>query len=158
MGEADTNGKTSFSGFLAIIVIALALGLGKAILVEIVPEFVNKNYRDLGLGGETISFLLLGFSAILGFSISGIVSRSKLTKAIYLGFGILLVGSLSLMANFNLAVTLAGAILIAVAFSLLNISGLPFALRNLSVRNITYGVGIYIGAGEVFTGIVENFF
>ncbi len=151
----DEGEKGRTTSFLSIIIIALGLGLAKALLVELLPELLNNTYPGFTSGG-VFTFGLLGFSAILGFSISGLITRYKLNKIIVLGFVILLVGSVALILKPGISVVITGSILVAIAFSLLNISGLPFAIRNLTPRNITYGVGIYIGAGELFTGIFEN--
>ena len=152
--HADRQGGGLIT-FASIIIVALGLGLGKALIVEFLPDFLDNNYGE-SASGSKITFGLLGFSAILGFAVSGLVTRYKLTNVIALGFGVLLLGGLVILLNMGFVPVIIGAVLTAVAFSLINISGLPFALRNLSPRNITYGVGIYIGASEVFSGILEN--
>ncbi len=156
MMSSTVKSGTGLSAFIAIVIVALGLGLCKAFLVEILPGYLDSNYILISGRAEMISFGLLGISAILGFSVSGVVARNSLTSSIILGFILLLVGAIVMLSNMGLVPTLAGATLIAVAFSLINISGLPFALGNLSIRNVTYGVGVYIGASEIFTGIAEN--
>ena len=141
------------SGILAIIIVGLVLGLGKAILVEILPGALDAfGFKS----SRIISLSLLAFAAVLGFALSRPIAKMNLQKVIIFGFATLLVGAVMVGANMNLILTLSGAAIVAIAFSVLNISGLPFAFKHLSARNVTYGVGIYIGATELFGGIVEN--
>ena len=61
-----------------------------------------------------------------------------------------------LVAN-GITLFLIGGFLIAVAFSILNISGLPYVIGKLSVRHMTYGIGAYIGASEIMSGLMEYY-
>ncbi len=145
----------TFMSYLTIMMVGLVLGVGKAFLVEFLPDHIASNFESIADYGGPISFGFLGFSAILAFAVSGYVSRQKLHKVILVGFAVLVVGVVLLLLSSSVPVLIAGCLFTAIAFSLINISGLPFAINNLSVNHLTYGVGIYIGAGEVFTGIFE---
>jgi uncharacterized membrane protein YccF (DUF307 family) len=70
-------------------------------------------------------------------------------------FSVQFAGILMIMFSGSFGLTMAGAIITAGAFSFINVSGLPFALKHLTVKHITYGVGIYIGSTEVVSGIFE---
>ncbi|MEQ9007719.1 MAG: hypothetical protein RLP12_07535, partial [Ekhidna sp.] len=61
----------------------------------------------------------------------------------------------AMIFSYNPYLTILAALIIGAGFTMVNISGLPFVIRNLSVRHVTYGVGIYIGASEVITGLFE---
>ena len=87
--------------------------------------------------------------------ISGQIAKQDLRKVIIISFIVLFVGAFGLLLTQNLYFTVLSALIIAAGFTTLNISGLPFAIQNLSVRHVTYGVGIYIGASEVLTGLFE---
>ncbi len=81
-----------------------------------------------------------------------------LRKVITTSFIVLLVGVIGIFTVQHLYLVTLSALIIAVGFTTLNISGLPFAIQNLSVRHVTYGVGIYIGASEILTGLFEYIF
>ncbi len=151
---SEKNKSTTALGFLSIVIIGLVLGLGKALLVEYLPNLLNGQYQSQA--AQFISLGLLGFAAIFGFAISGLISKLDLTKVIIFGFIFTLFGAAMVILKLNFTVTIIGSVITAIAFSTLNISGLPFAFKHLSARNITYGVGIYIGASEIFGGIIEN--
>lgn len=154
----QNNKGQPFISYLAILVIGLVLGLGKAFLIEFVPEVVERRYPELGSMGEYLSFGLLGLSALIGFTVARYVSSKNLSHVIMIGFGILFIGLISLIFIQNQIWIVFGGLLTACSFSIINISGLPFAIRHLTVHHITYGVGIYIGASEVATGIFEYLF
>lgn len=150
--------KQSFISYLAILIIGLNLGLGKAFLVEFLPEYFGTRFPDMEAYGGYLSFGFLGLAAILGFSISGWVSRNNLGKIIVRNYLVLFAGILIMVFAGNPWIMILGCLVITVAFCFINISGLPFAIQSLSVRHITYGVGIYIGAAEIATGFMEYFY
>ncbi len=152
---AQSKGESgSTTGLLAIIFIGLVLGLGKAIVIEYLPGMLDSSYQSSN--GKYVSLGLLAFAAIFGFAVSRVISNMDLLKVIIFGFIIMLIGSVTILLKLGFTVTVLGAILTALSFSLLNISGLPYAFKHLSSRNVTYGVGIYIGASELFSGLFEN--
>lgn len=148
----------SFESYIAILVVGLALGIGKAFLVEYIPASFESNFPDLGNTGSYVSFALLGMSAILAFAISKKVAVWETQKVLIASLVIMSVGVLVLLFSSSVSVSIAGGIITAIGFSVLNISGLPFAINQLSVKHITYGVGIYIGASEVCAGFFEYYF
>ncbi|MEP2276890.1 MAG: hypothetical protein ABJH98_15645 [Reichenbachiella sp.] len=155
--EAKTKPQ-SFISYVAILVVGLALGIGKAFLVEYIPASFETTFPDIGNAGSYISFGLLGFSAILAFAISKKVAIWNTQKVLSASLIIMGVGVLVLLLSSSLSVSIAGGIITAIGFSTLNISGLPFAINQLSVKHITYGVGIYIGASEICSGFFEYYF
>ncbi len=144
-----------FSSYLAILMIGLFLGVGKAFLVEFLPEHFAFKFPDWGAYGDYISFTILGLCAVVGFLISRKIAEANLRKVIITSFMILAAGVVLIIVSSNPYLTIGAAMVIATGFTLINISGLPFAIQNLSVRRVTYGVGIYIGASEVLTGLFE---
>lgn len=154
LASEDKKSQT-FMSFLAILVIGLLLGLAKAFLVEFLPDYMDATFEGFAINGEYVSFGLLGFAALLAFAIGGFVSRQNLTSVLMVGFGVLLVGVIVLILAPNAPVFIVGGVLSAVAFSVINVSGLPYAIKSLTVNHLTYGVGIYLGASEIFTGLME---
>ena len=152
---APTKAGQSLMSYLAILMVGLLLGVAKAFLVEFFPDYMETNFAESGYPGDYISFGLLGLTAILAFSIGGYVAKKNLSSVLIVGFGIMLAGILILILAPNAEVFILGGAFSAVAFAIVNVSGLPFAIKNLTVNHLTYGVGIYIGASEIFTGLME---
>lgn len=150
--------KQTFLSYIAILVIGLVLGLAKAFLIEFVPEILEKRHPELGDWGQYLSFGLLGLSAFIGFAVAKYVSSKRLSIIIMISFCSLFFGLLTLILTQNLLFMVVGGLITACSFSFINVSGLPFAIRHLTVHHITYGVGIYIGASEISTGIFEYLF
>jgi len=146
---------TSVSSYISILVVGLMLGIGKAILVEFYPSNIGVRFPELGDIGSYLSLGLLAFSAILAFLMSNKVVQIGLEKVIAYSFGVILLGFAFLFFANGLSMTIAGGLIVAIGFSMINISGLPFAIKHLSARHITYGVGVFIGASEVFAGFME---
>lgn len=153
--QNDRVKNQSMISYIAILMVGLFLGIGKAFLVEFFPGHFANLFPEIGEYGDYISFSILGLCAITGFLISKQIAKANLRKVIITSFIVLFIGAIGMFLTENLYFTIITALIIAGGFTTLNISGLPFAIRNLSVRHVTYGVGIYIGASEVITGLFE---
>ncbi|MGB3469031.1 MAG: hypothetical protein WBA74_27345 [Cyclobacteriaceae bacterium] len=156
--QATEEKKGGLLSYVVIIVAGLQLGLAKALLVEFFPSHISAVFPAQSAYADYITFGLLGFSAVLAFAASRSVARYKPVRVLTISFITLLVGGLSLIISELFALTIVSALVVAASFSFINITGLPFAIGNLSVRHITYGVGIFIGASELFSGLLEYFY
>ncbi|WP_436515343.1 MFS transporter [Ekhidna sp. To15] len=153
---ANDRVKTqSVISYAAIVMVGLFLGLGKAFLVEFLPEHFASKFPNFTEFEGYISFAILGLCAISGFLISKRISKADLKNVIISSFVVMAVGVLTIIFSASPYVTILAALIIGAGFTMANISGLPYVIKNLSVRHVTYGVGIYIGASEVLTGLFE---
>lgn len=141
--------------YLSIVIVGIELGIGKGFLVEYFPHVLDLRIAGAEEYSGLLALGLLAFAAILGFSVSGKIATMDLRQVIIPSFVMLLVGVMLIIVGSNLTLLLIGGVITAAAFSFLNISGLPYAFQHLSVKHITYGIGIYIGASELFTGFFE---
>ena len=154
----DGARSVSIASYFSIIVVGLVLGLGKALIVEFFPEFIETKFPEFSKLGSFVAFGLMGLAAILAFLFSGFVVRLGVKKILPRSFLVLMVGFLVLLVASNFWVAVFAGSIIAIAFSLINISGLPYAIDKLSIKHITYGVGVYLGASEIFAGLLEIYF
>ena len=154
--SAKRNSVTGRNEYLLIVFVGLLLGVGNAVLVEFIPYSIESGGGKYAEWGSYLSFGLLGLSAILALLASRQVSKIGLVKVIQISAASIVFFSFLLIQypdNFTL-VALNGVI-IAIAFSLLNVSGLPYAIERLSARHVTFGVGLFLGASEIAGGILE---
>lgn len=149
------KGGQTFMSYASILMVGLFLGIGKAFLIEFLPDHISGEFPVYAQYASYISFGVLGICAIMGFLISRKIATMSLSNVITWSFVILMIGTLLLLFSPSFEVLMVAVVVIAAAFTLLNISGLPYAIQNLSVRHVTYGVGIYLGASEVMTGLFE---
>ncbi|MEO1054302.1 MAG: hypothetical protein AAFX87_26935 [Bacteroidota bacterium] len=153
--DQEVKSAVSFKTYLIILLIGLNLGLGKALLVEFFPKYIQKHFAEHGGNAPLLAAALLIYSAILGFLLSRTVSKMNLVKVILSSVVVLYLGLAVLLTSPGFNLFVAGAFVVASGFSLINISGLPYALNKLTVRHVTYGVGIFYGASEIFSGLFE---
>ena len=153
--KTEKKAYPSVQSFFVIMLLGLVLGIAKAFLVEFIPSDFLIKFPEMGETSHYISFCLLGLSAFLSFGLSKYLTQFNPMKVLYISVAVIAVGCGMLLfaPNFILAIT--GGVITAFGFSILNVTGLPFAISMLSVRHITYGVGAFIGASEIFTGWFE---
>lgn len=140
---------------LSIIAVGFVLGSGSAFLAEYIPHKSNALLFASSGYGAFYSFGLLGLAAIIALAAGGYVAKQGYTKFLSISIK-LLAASIVLILLPDLPVFFTGGtILLAVSFGLLSTSALPFAINNLSPRNLALGVGIFIGASYVVEGLLE---
>ncbi|PIB37091.1 hypothetical protein BFP72_17605 [Reichenbachiella sp. 5M10] len=154
-GVDTASKKSGVSAYVAIIGVGFFLGAGKAVLVEYYPGYIATNFPHHEGLAAYFSLGLLAFAAIFAFLMSNKVAKMNIQKVIIVSFMLLAVGSVSILLTSNLYFTLFAGVVVAVGFGLINLVGIPFALVNLSAKHITYGIGIFIGASELLTGLFE---
>ena len=138
---------------------ALLFGLANAVLLNIFPEILADRLTFLQsetLEGKHYVSILLAISALAALPISKYVEQIGLTKSLNMSFAGLLLSGLSV---FGLGGNLAGifAIIYALAFSMLSVTALPFAIGRLNPRNLTFGIGIFYGCFELADGLMNIF-
>ncbi|MFY0686374.1 MAG: hypothetical protein JXQ90_04365 [Cyclobacteriaceae bacterium] len=149
--------KVSPMAYVSIIVIGLQLGLGKALLVEYFPYYVGILVPDAAASANVYALGILAFTAVFAFVFSFISTNINHTNGLLVGFGILLLGLFVGLMAMDLYTLILAASVLGISFGMLNVLGLPFVFKNLNLRHITYGVGIFIGASELFTGLIEYY-
>ncbi len=150
-----TQNSISPVTYLSIVVIGLLLGLGKAFIVEFFPHYMEIKFQDFPVNPSYIALALLAASAIFAYFLSLRMSDEHLNRNIYIGFGGIALGVILILVSGNSILYIAGGLITALCFGLLNISGMPFTFKHLNARHITYGIGVFIGASELFTGLFE---
>jgi MFS family permease len=146
--------KEQKSNFLLVSAIALIFGIGHAFIVEFLPDQFNRIF-SITLDGSYFSSFILFAIAILAIPVSRRVIKNELTRyirwsIILLTFSILLITLIPGGIPF-----LTGSILLAFAFCILSVTALPLAIRNLTVRNLTFGVGVFFGIAAIADGIAD---
>ncbi|MEJ2005634.1 MAG: MFS transporter [Cyclobacteriaceae bacterium] len=150
--QRTSQARDTRSEWKTVIGIALTLGFGRAFLVEYIPWQSQLE----GLSGKELSFVLLGLAAIVAFLCSRFVIRTGIHKMIRYSTFIMLLGiSIMAVCGPNPVLFLAGCLLLAGAFGILNVSGLPYVFSRISARRATFAIGVFLGASAVFEGIFE---
>jgi len=145
------------SSFMPVVVAGLAFGLVDAIIKEILPHWLMSK-SDVALPIHTeglfVSMVLIT-AAIAAWPLSFQVDKIGERKGIAIGLIGALV-SLGLVYLLPFAYpSLVFALIAGVFLSLASVSAFPFALKNLSVKNITIGTGIFFGCVELTAGIIQ---
>ncbi len=135
-----------------ILFVGVLVGIGRAFLVEFIPF----NSPLTMVSGEQFSFFLLGISALTSFGFSHYLSRNKVKSVLPVCLsGMLLgVGALVFTASNPFLFTLVGIVL-ALSFGVAHMSSFTFAFGKLTVRHITLGIGLFLGASALAEGLLE---
>lgn len=147
--------KSATNDMGIVLLVGLILGAGSAFLVEYIPVKAEIVFNTGSRFGPYLSFALLGFAALLAVLSGGYVARKGFLKVLWPGVIGLLVSLLILIFSSSPVMFVLGGILVAIFFAIVNVSALPYVISKFSVRNITFGVGMFIGASYIVEGILE---
>jgi MFS family permease len=135
-----------------VLVVGLLLGVGRAFLVEYIPWQSPVS----AINGKEFSFILLGFAALIAFMSGGVVIQAGIRKVLNYASGLMLLGIVILIVcGPNSLLFISGSFLLAVGFAVMNVSGLPYLFSRISVRHITFAVGVFLGATALTEGVFE---
>lgn len=141
--------------FTAILFVGFIFGTANAFLVEYVPAKAEVIYEASPLFANYFSFGLLAFAALLALSVGGIVAKRGARKLLPRFVQAVAVGLLLIILMEGRFLFTISCILLSTAFGLLSTTALPFAINNLSLRNMGLGVGVFIGASYLVEGLLE---
>jgi MFS family permease len=154
--------RSNESSFINVLLAGLVLGLATAVIKNYLPARVAEAQANLSIGvsGAAVVSMVLALAAIVAWPASKYVDRIGTMKGIQYGLiGTFVFLAVSAMAP-NAYVVVTAALLAAPFFSLASVSAFPYALKNLSARNLTLGTGIFFGSVEIADGvmnILDNF-
>jgi MFS family permease len=149
--ETKQDGK---SNFWLVLGIGLIFGIGHAFIMNFLPEqFMNR--FSTGISGNYYSFLILFLVAVLAIPISRQVAKRSLNDYIKWSIILLVVAVLSIVLIPGRIAFIIGSLLLVISFGILSVTSLPIVIKNLTVRNITFGVGFFYGIAEIADGIAD---
>ena len=141
---------------LMVIAIGLVLGLAHSFIFYVIPKNLYELSMLGGLEKSTITTYLLIFAALVSFPVSIYWSKRELhIRSIYATIALTVVSAMTLYFLNSNMLTIFNTLLMIYAYVTLSIVGLPYIIMRLDGRKITLGIGIFIGASEIFDSIFE---
>ena len=107
------------------------------------------------LGGAHYVSIILAISALAAWPLSIWISKFGLVFSITLGTvsTFIFIGAVYLVSE--PVSTIICCLFLAISYSILSVSAFPFALSNLSKKNVTFGAGLFFGFLELADGLMN---
>jgi MFS family permease len=139
------------SNFLLVILVGVIFGSITGIMMNIFPELLKSKitlFDSVMAGGSYYVSGILAVSALLALPLSRWAETIGVKKT--LTYGLLgAVAMVLLVLATSSWLCLIACLILAIFYSMVSVSAFPFALQNLSSRQVTYGTGIFIGSTEL---------
>jgi hypothetical protein len=151
-----TGGSLRKNNYFPVILVALTFGIITAFIMEHFPLILTQKLPSYGseiFGGKYFSSLILGVAALMALPASKLIEKIGLIQSIVVSTIVASLSIIVILFGQNQSLIIIMCILLASAYSLLSVSAFPFTLRNLSARNITFGVGLFYGFHEFASGL-----
>ncbi len=144
------------NNYVSVILVALTFGVVTAFIMEHFPSILAErlpSYKSDLFGGNYFSSLILGVAALMAIPASKLIDKIGLIQSIVVSTVVAALSIIVILFGQNQNLTIIMCVILACAYSLLSVSSFPFTLRNLSARNITFGVGLFYGFHELASGL-----
>jgi MFS family permease len=148
----DFNPKTKMG---KVILLGVGMGLFSGIIIEVFPDYLDKLKSIMGMSGQWVSSLVLVLTAIFSIVISRRVNKENIVRLLLIGLlfaGISTVGIFTIPNNMLIIVSL---VVFAVFYAMVNVTALPLALQNTSVKEKVLGVGVFFCGFEIPNSLID---
>ncbi|MGM0580375.1 MAG: MFS transporter [Bacteroidota bacterium] len=143
------------SNMFKVIMLGMGMGLFSGIIIEVFPNHLNKLESVVGISGQWISSIVLVLTAIFSIIISRRVTKENIVKLLLLGLlfaGISTLGVLTISSNTVILILLS---VFAIFYAMVNVTALPLALQNTSVKEKVLGVGVFFCGFEIPNSVID---
>jgi len=154
--KSHSSSNVRENNFFPVIVVGITFGVITAFIMDYLPSILSTklpSYDTMVFGGNHFSSIILGVAALLAFPVSKLIAEFGLVRSIVIGFIVASISILIILFAKNQILTIMICFLLASAYSLISVAAFPFTLKNLSARNITFGVGLFYGSLELASGL-----
>ncbi|MBX9851581.1 MAG: hypothetical protein K2X86_07455 [Cytophagaceae bacterium] len=154
--EEEHKAKNNFP---VVIVAGLVFGIASAIVKTVFPDVLSSKLSGMGgiSDGNIYVCIILAISALCALPMSMQVEKVGVKKFL-LSAMVLAFLSICLVFISSGILTAIACVLIGISFSAISVAAFPFALYNLSAKDITYGTGIFFGSVELAGGILNIYY
>ena len=157
--EGTENEHSVKNNFPEVVIVGLTFGIASAIVKTVFPNLLNEKLSGLAgiTDGNIFVCLILAVSAICALPLSMQVEKVGVKKFLFTAMVVafLCIGLVFISSGM---ITAIACVLIGVSFSAISVAAFPFALYNLSAKDITYGTGIFFGSVELAAGILNIYY
>jgi hypothetical protein len=153
--EVRPDEKQPKSKMGKIILLGVGMGLFSGIIIEVFPDYLNVLEAPLGISGQWISSLVLVLTAIFSVIISRKVSKENIIKLLVVGLLFAGISTIGIFTISSHSIMLICLIAFAIFYAMVNVTSLPLALANTSVKEKVFGVGIFFCGFEIPNSIID---
>ncbi len=153
--EVRPDEKKPKSKMGKIILLGVGMGLFSGIIIEVFPEYLNVLHSTVGISGQWISSLVLVLTAIFSIIISRKVSQKNIVNLLVTGLLLTGMSTIGVFMISSHAIMLVCLIAFAIFYAMVNVTSLPLALQNTSVKEKVFGVGIFFCGFEIPNSVID---
>jgi MFS family permease len=144
--------------FLYIVLIGTLVGGIMAVIMNVLPGVLSAklgNFDSMTFGGKHFASIILGLAALVSMPFAKIAEVLSLKTALYLGLSIAVAGISGIILVDNQWIVAVFMVVTSLGFSLSSVSAFPLVLQNISLKQVTFGTGLFFGFNELVDSIMN---
>lgn len=138
-----------------VLFVGMGIGLVSGIVIEIFPDYLDKLTATVGISGKWLVSILLAITALFSIPASKYLRDKNLAQQLILFLTLSAIVLTGIFIIDNHIITIILLVLFAIFYAVINVCSLPLALRNTSIRNKVFGVGIFFCGFEIPNSIID---
>lgn len=153
--EQRPDNQSPKSNLGLVLFVGMGIGLVSGIVIEIFPDYLDKLTATVGVSGKWLVSILLVITALLSIPASKYLRDKDLAKQliIFLTLSAIVLTGIFVIDNHYITIIL--LVFFTIVYAVINVCSLPLALRNSSIRNKVFGVGIFFCGFEIPNSIID---
>ncbi|GAA5022763.1 hypothetical protein GCM10011506_00290 [Marivirga lumbricoides] len=138
-----------------IVFLGIGMGLFSGIIIEVFPNYLDILKSTIGISGQWISSLVLVLTAVFSIIISRWVSKKNIIKILLTGLLFAAISTVGVFTVSSHSVMLILLAAFAIFYAMVNVTSLPLALQNTSVKEKVFGVGVFFCGFEIPNSLID---
>lgn len=156
--ETRPDDKQPQSKLGKVILLGVGMGVFSGIVIEILPDYLDKLQSVIGISGQWTSSLVLMLTAVFSIIISKKVKKDNIVKLLLVGLALSAVSMLGVFTMMSSWVVIISLLVFALFYGMVSVTALPLALENTSVKEKVFGVGIFFCGFEIPNSVIDVLF
>jgi hypothetical protein len=152
-----TDEKANKSDYPFIFFLGIILGIATSVMFNFFPEVFASKLSGFLQDGKLGLFIMLIFSALLSWPLSGFINRYSMGQVFWLSAGLIALTAAGIFLIPSPVIVLVTAIIFSIAFTSLSLSSLPLAISRSGYYQKVFCVGIFFSGAALPEGLVETF-
>jgi hypothetical protein len=138
--------------FHLVLMAGLLAGLCNVMILHFYPDILKSKFgaRESIFHERIYISILLGVTALAAFPLSKLVKTKDAYPMLVISLLCSFVAMLVILVSGSIAIVSIGSLVLALSYGMVLITAFPYALHNISVKNATFGTGLFFAGFEFF--------
>jgi MFS family permease len=146
------SGEHAHDRYSVVILFGLLAGLCNVLILHFFPDILEQKFgaRETIFEKHLYVSVMLIITAVAAIPLSRMVQIDNLYRGLIIALLVSFVAILVILVSDIFIISLLASLLLALSYGMVLITAFPYSLQNITVRNATFGTGLFFASFEFF--------